>query len=63
MIALAIQQKIKIGKLMDLVYPYPSLSEILHQIAFQWQYQHLEKNKGLQNWLENWFIWRRCWFP
>ncbi|WP_013321156.1 dihydrolipoyl dehydrogenase family protein [Gloeothece verrucosa] len=62
-IALAIQQKIKIGKLMDLVYPYPSLSEILHQIAFQWQYQHLEKNKGLQNWLENWFIWRRCWFP
>ncbi|ACK69179.1 pyridine nucleotide-disulphide oxidoreductase dimerisation region [Gloeothece citriformis PCC 7424] len=61
-IALAMQQKIKIGKLIDLVYPYPSLSEILHQIAVEWQLEHLRKNKRLQNWLENWFIWRRCWF-
>lgn len=61
-IALAIKQNIKIGKLIDLVYPYPSLSEILHQMALEWQREHLIKNKGLQNWLENWFIWRRCWF-
>jgi pyruvate/2-oxoglutarate dehydrogenase complex dihydrolipoamide dehydrogenase (E3) component len=58
-IALAIQQKIKIQSLANLSFPTLTISESIHQIALEYQRQTLQKNKKLLDWLETWLIWRR----
>lgn len=58
-LALAIQQGIKINKLADLFPPYSSLSKIISNTALKWRQQKWKQAKILTHWLENWLIWRR----
>ena len=57
-VALAMKEKIKLS---HTTFTSPNLtsSEILHQLAWQWQSDRLLRNKTLQKLLETWFIWRR----
>ncbi|NEQ14783.1 MAG: FAD-dependent oxidoreductase, partial [Moorea sp. SIO3E2] len=60
-ITLAIQQKIKLGVLANVYYPYPTLSEIFNKTAIQWQHQRMSRNQTLKNFLEGFFNLRRSW--
>ncbi|WP_293067075.1 MULTISPECIES: FAD-dependent oxidoreductase [unclassified Moorena] len=60
-ITLAIQQKIKLGMLANVYYPYPTLSEIFKKTAIQWQHQRISRNQTLKNFLEGFFNLRRSW--
>jgi len=58
-IALAIAQRLKVDVLSDLAPAYPSLSEILDQIAAEYRKASLNCNPLLQNLLEGFFNFRR----
>ncbi|PSF38021.1 mercuric reductase [Aphanothece hegewaldii CCALA 016] len=58
-IALAIQHKIKIQSLAEFPLPSLTISEIIHQVALEYQSQSLQNNKTLLDLLETWLIWRR----
>ena len=60
-IALAIRQKIKVKAIANLPHASPTLSEITHKTALEWQRQHLNRNKTLHNFLEGFFNLRRNW--
>ncbi|MFN6464588.1 MAG: NAD(P)/FAD-dependent oxidoreductase [Nostoc sp. DedVER02] len=60
LIALAMSEKIKVKDLANLSPVYPSFSEILEQTARDWS-QHLNRNTGLQEFLEGFFHFRRNW--
>ena len=68
-IALAIRQKIKIKASpfaltslhTDFPHISPTLSEIFHKTALEWQQQRLKQNSTLQNILEGFFNLRRHW--
>ncbi len=61
-LALAMQQKIKLSAIAKLPRASPTLSEIIHKTAIEWQRQRLGSNKNLQNFLECFFNLRRNWF-
>ena len=61
-IALAMQNKIKLGKMAKLANPYLTYSEIINQAAQKWEGDRLAQNKPIINLLETFFIWRRSWF-
>ncbi len=58
-IALAINQRVKVGALANLASVYPSVSEILAQTAATWTEASLSSNIWLQNFLEGFFHLRR----
>ena len=58
-IALAMQQKLKIQAIADLVLPSSSLAEIIHQTAAEWHRLRLQQNTKRQDFLEGFFNWRR----
>ncbi len=60
-ITLAIQQKINLGLLANVYYPYPTLSEIFKKTAIEWQRQRMSRNQTLKNFLEGFFNLRRSW--
>jgi pyruvate/2-oxoglutarate dehydrogenase complex dihydrolipoamide dehydrogenase (E3) component len=60
-IAFSMRQKLKINALSDLPHISPTLSEIIHKTAIEWQRQRFRRNKRLCNFLENWFNLRRSW--
>lgn len=68
-IALAIRHKIKVqfspfglnSLHADFPHVSPTLSEIFHKTALEWQQQRLSRNKSLQNFLETFFNLRRNW--
>jgi pyruvate/2-oxoglutarate dehydrogenase complex dihydrolipoamide dehydrogenase (E3) component len=60
-IALAIAEKIKLKSLANLVPIYPSFGEIIAQAAQAWQQQRLDNNHGRQEFLEDFFLFRREW--
>jgi len=60
-IALAIRHKIKVKALADLPHVSPTLSEIIHKTALEWQQQRYNRNKTLHNFLEGFFNLRRNW--
>lgn len=60
-IALAIRQKIKVKAIANLPQISPTLSEIIHKTAIEWQRQRLARNKSLQDFLESFFNLRRNW--
>lgn len=60
-IALAMRQKIKLKALADILPVSPTLSEIIHTTALEWQQQRQRHNKTLSNFLESFFNWRRRW--
>jgi pyruvate/2-oxoglutarate dehydrogenase complex dihydrolipoamide dehydrogenase (E3) component len=59
-VALAISQKIKVKHLANLSTVYPSFAEILQQTALEWNQQRLS-NFGLQEFLDDFFLFRRSW--
>ncbi len=61
LIALAMSQKIKVKDLANLSPVYPSFSEILEQTAREWSKERLNSNIALQEFLENFFHFRRNW--
>jgi len=61
LIALAIDQKIKVKDLANLAPINPSFSEILTQAAQEWHQQKLNSNPNLQDRLEGFFHFRRNW--
>ncbi|PSB28569.1 FAD-dependent oxidoreductase [Stenomitos frigidus] len=58
-IALAIQQKLNVEAIADLVLPSSSLAEIIHQTAAEWHHLRLQQNTRLRDFLEGFFNWRR----
>jgi pyruvate/2-oxoglutarate dehydrogenase complex dihydrolipoamide dehydrogenase (E3) component len=60
-IALAINQRLKIDAIATLAPVYPSLTEILDQIAAAWSQQRLTSNTALQSFLEGFFKLCRSW--
>lgn len=58
-IALAMQQRLNIQAIADLVLPSSSLAEIIHQAAAEWHRLRFQQNTKLQNFLEGFFNWRR----
>jgi pyruvate/2-oxoglutarate dehydrogenase complex dihydrolipoamide dehydrogenase (E3) component len=60
-VASAIAQNLKISAIAQLTPVYPSLSEILDQIAVNWTKAKLTRNTRLQNFLEGFFNFRRSW--
>lgn len=60
-IALAIRQKMKMKALAELPLVSPTLSEIIHKTALEWQQQRHGRNKMLQNFWEGFFNLRRNW--
>ncbi|EGJ29725.1 MULTISPECIES: FAD-dependent oxidoreductase [Moorena] len=60
-ITLAIEQKINLGLLANVYYPYPTLSEIFKKTAIEWQRQRMSRNQTLKNFLEGFFNLRRSW--
>ena len=68
-IALCVRQKIKLSASpfgiaslhADFPQVSPTLSEILHKTALEWQRQRQSRNKTLQNFLEGFFNLRRHW--
>jgi pyruvate/2-oxoglutarate dehydrogenase complex dihydrolipoamide dehydrogenase (E3) component len=59
--AVYIRQKLKIKTIAILPHTSPTLSEIIQQTALEWQQQSFRRNKGLNDFLENWFNLRRNW--
>jgi pyruvate/2-oxoglutarate dehydrogenase complex dihydrolipoamide dehydrogenase (E3) component len=55
-IALMIKNKIKLGSIANISFPWLTFSEIFQKLAFEWQSQRFKTNKTLQNCLENLFI-------
>jgi pyruvate/2-oxoglutarate dehydrogenase complex dihydrolipoamide dehydrogenase (E3) component len=60
-IALAISQKIAVKYLADLSPVYPSFSEILSQTAQLWNQHKLNSNFALEEFLDDFFQFRRDW--
>ncbi len=60
-IALAMSQNLSIQHIGNLAAVYPSFSEILQQTAREWSKQRLNRNTALQDFLEDFFHWRREW--
>jgi pyruvate/2-oxoglutarate dehydrogenase complex dihydrolipoamide dehydrogenase (E3) component len=60
-IALCIRHKIKVRAIANLPQISPTLSEIIHKTALEWQRQRLMSNQSLQNFLEGFFNLRRRW--
>lgn len=60
-LALAISQRLKMNAIATLAPVYPSLTEILDQIAVAWSQQRLTSNTALQNFLEGFFSLCRSW--
>jgi len=60
-IAFAIRQKLKVKAIANLPQISPTLSEIIHKTAIEWQQQRRSRNKTLQNFLEGFFNLRRNW--
>ncbi len=60
-IALAIAHKIKVNRLADLSPIYPSFSEILQETSILWERQKFNNNIGWQEFLEDFFQFRRNW--
>ena len=68
-IALAIRHKIRVKASpfglaslhADFPHVSPTLSEIFHKTALEWQQQRLSRNTSLQNFLEGFFSLRRYW--
>jgi len=60
-IALAMQQKIKVGAIADFPHISPTLSDITYQAAAEWDKQRLSHNNSLQKFLEGFFNLRRSW--
>ncbi|MBW4690678.1 MAG: NAD(P)/FAD-dependent oxidoreductase [Lyngbya sp. HA4199-MV5] len=58
-IALAMQQKLSIQAIADLVLPASSLAEIIHQTAAEWNHLRWQQNTKWQDFLEGFFSWRR----
>jgi pyruvate/2-oxoglutarate dehydrogenase complex dihydrolipoamide dehydrogenase (E3) component len=58
-LALAIQQQIKIQQLAKLPAIWPSLSEIIEMTAREWNQQRLEQNPRWTDFLETFFHWCR----
>ncbi|AFZ26428.1 pyruvate/2-oxoglutarate dehydrogenase complex, dihydrolipoamide dehydrogenase component [Cylindrospermum stagnale PCC 7417] len=61
LIALAMSQKIYVKHLANLSTIYPSFSDILEQTAREWSKQRLNRNTALQDFLEDFFQFRRDW--
>ncbi len=59
LVAIAIDNDINIQKICNLIPAYPSFSEIIEQIAMLWQQQQLNPNR--QEFLEDFFAFRRDW--
>jgi pyruvate/2-oxoglutarate dehydrogenase complex dihydrolipoamide dehydrogenase (E3) component len=60
-IALSVRQKLKVKAIANLPHISPTLSEITHKTALEWQRQRQSSNKTLQNLLESFFNLRRNW--
>lgn len=60
-LALAISQRLKMNAIATLAPVYPSLTEILDQIAVAWSQQRLTSNTALQSFLEGFFSLCRSW--
>ena len=60
-IALAIRHKMRMKALADLPLVSPTLSEIIHKTALEWQQQRHSRNKTLQNFWEGFFNLCRNW--
>jgi pyruvate/2-oxoglutarate dehydrogenase complex dihydrolipoamide dehydrogenase (E3) component len=60
-IALSVRQKLKVKAIANLPHISPTLSEITHKTALEWQRQRQSGNKTLQNFLESFFNLRRNW--
>lgn len=61
LIALAIEQNIRIQHLANLSYIYPSFAEILGKTANEWSQKKLQSNLVWQDCLESFFYFRRNW--
>jgi hypothetical protein len=59
-VVLAMQQRIPITAIGQLVFPSPSLAEILGQMAIAFQHQSRRSNLWRYG-LEEFFAWRRYW--
>lgn len=59
-IALAINQKLKVQIFKEVGFLSPTFSEILTRVAIEWESQKLQRNSGLQDFLEGFFRWRRA---
>ena len=60
-IALAMRHNLNVNAIAQLPMLSPSFSEIIQQTAHEWNSQCLNRNRTLQNFLEEWFNWRRSW--
>ncbi len=60
-ITLAMRQKVKMKALADLPHLSPTLSEIIHKTALEWQQQRHSRNETLQKFWEGFFNLRRNW--
>jgi len=58
LIALAMQQRLKVKALSDLVHISPTFLEINFKTAKEWE---LGQQSARQDWLESWFNLRRAW--
>lgn len=58
-LALAMREKVKVQALAELGGVSPAFSEIISQTAAEWGRLRLAGNRGLQDFLEGWFNWRR----
>nr|MDJ0597328.1 FAD-dependent oxidoreductase [Crocosphaera sp.] len=61
LVALAIKNKIKIQKISQLFPSYGTISEILFELAKQWQTRKNREHKLFNNCLETLLFWRRKW--
>jgi pyruvate/2-oxoglutarate dehydrogenase complex dihydrolipoamide dehydrogenase (E3) component len=59
-LAFAIQQKLKITMLADMLLPSPTLAEILQQTASNYRFQ-VRRSELWRYSLEEFFAWRRYW--
>ncbi|MFB2921589.1 MULTISPECIES: dihydrolipoyl dehydrogenase family protein [Aerosakkonema] len=59
--SLAMQERIKINAIANLSTIFPSLSEINSQTAADWGHLRLDRNPSMQDFLENFFNFRRSW--
>jgi pyruvate/2-oxoglutarate dehydrogenase complex dihydrolipoamide dehydrogenase (E3) component len=57
-IALAMQQRLKVGAIAQLPLLSPTIAELLQQTAQQWKYRQPSQRRG---WLDTWFSLRREW--
>lgn len=61
-IALAMQQKIKVGAIRPDAAIFPTLSDIIYRTTEAWRRQRFDSNTHLQNLLESFFNFRRSWW-